>query len=349
MNELNRRGFRLGLVEPRARVAPAEVDAIKARWARGGGVLLTDCITPLLADQQRAIGDSQQLYNAILAQRPLDDLLDQPAYRQAQFELLGGSVNQGVEQEIETVFFDALENGQTVAQDLWVKASWLSFYQDDASLRLRFSFGEDHLQDVAADPQRQHYAALLADAIFPESRLITDNRALLDLLQQIVGSPEFVERIVYFNAANGGAYFHHDLERGHAGVVYAQLSGQTYWLALAKDCLVDEISDFVTNCQQAERWPSSIEPTMQSELLALLDEPDRLAAELDSFNHTALIHLINETEEFVQQLIRQGYGYTLHTGDVILLPQTTMQHCCWHSVFHLGSAPGQALSFAMRV
>ena len=131
-----------------------------------------------------------------------------------------------------------------------MKASWLSFYEGDASLRFRFSFGVDFVEDVAADQNRQHYAALLTEAVSPESKIITDNQQLKHTLSQTLGSEEFrfVERIIYFNSASGGAYLHHDRERGHAGVVYAQLTGQTLWLALPQQALIDEINLFVKTC-----------------------------------------------------------------------------------------------------
>ena len=54
-------------------------------------------------------------------------------------------MNEGDDQEIETVLFDALDNGEVVAEDLWAKVSWLSFFEEDSSLRVRFSFGMDHV------------------------------------------------------------------------------------------------------------------------------------------------------------------------------------------------------------
>ena len=66
----------------------------------------------------------------------------------------------------------------------------------------------------ASDQRRQHYAALLCDVIFPESSIVTENEPLHRSLKSIIGCEQlnFVERIVYFNAPQGGAYLHHDLE-----------------------------------------------------------------------------------------------------------------------------------------
>ena len=157
----------------------------------------------------------------------------------------------------------------------------------------------------------------------------------------------FVERIIYFNSPQGGAYLHHDRERGHAGVVYAQLTGSTFWLALTRKCLVDEIIFFVRSCQESS-WPNHITLEMQVELSKLAQEPKQLPAELESFNNDTLIHLINETKPFIQQLISNGHSRTLQSGDILLLPQETDDFCCWHSVFTLGETSGEALSFAIR-
>ena len=225
----------------------------------------------------------------------------------------------------------------------------MSFYEEDASLRFRFSFGVDFVEDVAADSNRQHYAAKLTEAIFPESEIITNNQSLKESLNHIFSGSEFkfVERIVYFNSPDGGAYLHHDRERGHAGVVYAQLTGQTFWLALTKQSLIGEISYFINACGK-NGWPKTINEDTKAELIKCSKSAETLSDQLDSFANTALIHLINETSEFVQQLINHGHWRHLKPGDVLLLPQESEQDCCWHSVFCLGEESGEALSFAIR-
>jgi len=196
---------------------------------------------------------------------------------------------------------------------------------------------------------RQQYSAQLAEAVFPESAIITENADLLEKLRKLLNSQQvnFVERIVYFNAPQGGAYLHHDRERGHAGVVYAQLSGSTFWLALPRKALVEEVMTFISRCQQST-WPESIDLNMQGELSQLSNDEVSITRELESFANTILIHLINETEAFVQQLIANGHSRQLESGDMLLLPQETDDSCCWHSVFTVGENAGQALSFAIR-
>jgi len=348
MTTLQRRGFDLGPTSSKLR---SSTDNPAERWAQGLPITLEGQLTTRLSksDQIENRTQTEHLVISLLESKECATLLSQPPYadRLAQgFDCLGSAYNQGDEQEIDMLMFDAHDNGCAVAEDLWMKISWLSFYPEDASLRFRFSFGVDHAEDVAADKKRQHYAGLLADAIFPESALITENNHLQALITDLLNSPTiaFVERIVYFNGPDGGAYLHHDLERGHAGVVFAQLSGTTYWLALPKYELLEAIRQFVN----IGNWPDSITLDMQRELQTLTRSDNELISALDSFTNDTLIHLINETQSFVQFLIQRGHGYTLHAGDVILLPQTNQKNCCWHSVFCLGDEMGQGLSFAIR-
>jgi len=347
--QLQRRGYSLGDA-PTVTTSSDPLD----NWQKGKPVHLKAACLSLLPKHSDDIKRSDELYAAILDGQECDILFTQSPYFERlenNFESLGCSVNEGDEQEIETIIYDALDpsnNDNILAEDLWMKASWLSFYEDDASLRFRFSFGVDLIEDVAADKNRQHHASRLTDAIFPESQLITGNESLKEKLQTSIGENkfQFVERIVYFNAPNGGAYLHHDRERGHAGVVYTQLSGHTFWLALSKQVLLNEIQSFVTTSNK-NTWPATMSAEFKTEILRCVEE-QKLSAELETFSNSALIHLINETKEFIQHLISQGHSRLLEPGDALLLPQDTELNCCWHSVFCLGEESGEALSFAIR-
>ncbi len=343
---LTRRGFQLGKISS----AQISLDSnLKQDWNEGRPYLFTNLLSSTLVNYQEAIAQSESLVESIYEGVEPHTVIESPPYSSRlanNFDSLGSTINEGDDQEIEAIMFDAVDGGNVIAEDLWIKASWLSFHEEDASVRFRFSFGMDLVEDVAADSNRQQYAALLADAIFPESAIITQHKSLRASLCQLLDCSEvdYVERIVYFNAPNGGAYLHHDLERGHAGVVFAQLTGKTFWLALPKHVLVKEICDFVSRAA----WPDSVNEDMQEQLLALVSSPDQLAQELDSFCNDTVIHLINETPDFVQFLVDRGHGFILNTGDVLLLPQTDSHHCCWHSVFCLGEEVGQGLSFAIK-
>jgi len=280
MPDLKRRGFSLGSVpsENTAAAKLASMNHILAEWRRGFPVLIaSQCRNSLIA-QQANIKQTEALVLAVLEEQDCDSIFAEEPYAERlepKFQSLGSTFNEGDQQEIEMVIFDVMDQDRVVAEDLWVKASWLSFHDDDVSLRFRFSFGVDLEQDVASDPHRQTLAAELTDAIFPESSVLTQNPELDNILKEILDSEfvNFVERIIYFNGPNGGAYLHHDLERGHAGVVFAQLSGQTYWLALPKQTLINEILLF----SKTYPWPDSLSHEMRSEMNDLIADRSYLS------------------------------------------------------------------------
>ena len=351
--DLNRRGYDLGVItkDDLSTLSPRQSDIDK--WHTGRPVFLENFHFNAINKHTENLKRSKKLYEAVFKQQEYDSIFSSEPYLsrlRGQFESLGSSFNQGHDQEIETLFFDAIKEEKLVAEDLWLKISWLSFYENDASVRFRFSFGVDFEEDVALDPERQRYAANLAYAIFPESDIITTNKKLAAMLANFLGVQRvsYVEQIIYFNAANGGAYLHHDRERGHAGVVYAQLTGVTYWLALPKRILISEISDFITECNNSSCWPENINEAMQAELFELQNQAQGISRQLESFANSTLIHLINETKEFTQRLIQHGHGQLVKAGDFLLLPQENDEHCCWHSVLNIGDEPGEALSFAIR-
>src|SRR5262245_5424319 len=122
-----------------------------------------------------------------------------------------------------------------VARDLYIKVNWLSTHPGDGSIRLRFGFGAEILDDWKVDPAASRASERLFDAVFPASRAVTRNRRLAGEIRRRIGaSPRFVQRILYSNSPGGGALFHHDFVPGQAGVVYAQLAGSTGWLTLPK-------------------------------------------------------------------------------------------------------------------
>jgi len=346
--QLQRRGFSLGV----APTTPMLSDPIE-NWQQGKPILLKAACLSGLENHHQHITDSEQLYLSILDEQGCESLFAQAPYAKRLdkcFESLGCSINEGDDQEIETLIYDAVDDSaEVLAEDLWMKASWLSFHEEDASLRFRFSFGVDFVEDVAADQHRQYHASQLTEAIFPESKLITDNLRIKSALTEALKCDEFgfVERIIYFNARNGGAYLHHDRERGHAGVVYAQVTGHTFWLALNKQTLLEEITQFTQTCE-TNTWPNDFDSVMKTEILRCCSDMRILNDELETFSNSALIHLINETETFIKHLIDQGHSRRLEPGDVLLLPQDGELSCCWHSVFCLGEEPGEAMSFAVR-
>jgi hypothetical protein len=306
--------------------------------------------------QQQNISQASMLMQAVLDGADCEEILLQEPYAARlapRFELLASSYDEGDPQEIVKVEFDAVEDGAVIAENLWVKLSWLSYSEYDASLRFRFSFGMENYQDVATDPGRQAHAAVLTEALFPESVVVSANPRLNAFLRDLLQAKDFiyVERIVYFNAPEGGAQFHNDVERGHLGVVFAQLSGRTAWLALSTEQLLDEIQEFLAEAEDgadALMRATTRQAKARSKLITLAKDRAALAEYLNSRDNDPLEQLINRTPDFARRLIERGHAYLLNPGDIILLPQHDMAHCTWHAVYCLDDSPGEALSFAIR-
>ncbi|MDQ6991927.1 MAG: hypothetical protein Q9M31_00495 [Mariprofundus sp.] len=348
---IHRRGFDLGWVKVDKQLPMADSAAILACWKQDQAVLLPSMINTL--PFQSAIEQSHHLMQQLLETEELLPLFDTEPYlsRLQQLPLLASSAEEHDKQGIEKLYFDAeSKEGELIAEGLWCKASWLSFHDDDASLRFRFSFGMEGFEDVAADPLKQQWAGTLCDALFPESAAITNDSSLLPLLTELLeGEPAFVERIVYFNAPNGGAQMHHDVERGHAGVVYAQLTGATFWLALAKPLLIDELILFAADSNNNDAIQAVLpDEKERTALSTLLQDRAALAEYMDEPDHELLEALMDRCPDFNGYLCKRGYGYILQAGDLLLLPQRDLDHCVWHAVTCLGDQPGEALSFALR-
>lgn len=340
--KLQRRGVELGWVKVGVAAPMPTAATIKQAWRAHQAILLPGILSGAIAGLNDEILQSRQLMNQVLDDGELSELFAQPPYQERlmpEFELTGASFEDHDDQGIEKIYFDSWNDDDLVADDLWCKASWLSLEDGDASLRFRFSFGMEGYEDVAADHERQLCAARLTDAIFPESSAITEHEQLNALLREVLDGapPVYTERIIYFNAPNGGALMHHDVERGHEGVVFAQLSGSTFWLALSKDRLMTEIQTYL-NTQPAETWTA---------LRELLQNHDAFALYLED-EHELAEDLMDRHPDFFRYLIEKQYAYVLQPGDVLLLPQANLDFCVWHSVLCLGDEPGEALSFALK-
>ncbi len=352
-----RRGFQLGAVKQNTRPTSPSAAEVVSGWQAHQAMMLPGLLNTDV--WQTEIKQSHSLMQAVLASADLSPHLDQAPYPERLgdvLQLLASSMEEHDEQGIEKVYFDAVGKhqqrgeGESIAEDLWCKASWLSFLDDDTSLRFRFSFGMEAMEDVAADPLRQFWAGKLCDALFPESAILTHNPQLLALFRDVLAAaPAFVERIVYFNAPGGGAQMHHDVERGHDGVVFAQLSGSTFWLALSKPRLMDELIDF---CNEPTHKAAidSILPnhTDQASLQRLLQNRMALSDYMEEPDHEIIEAIMDRCPAFIEHLCKRGFAHILHPGDVLLMPQANLENCVWHSVCCLGDEPGEALSFAIR-
>ncbi len=337
---LTRRGCTHGriAIDEERRTMPDE-DAVEACWQAATPVrlpgLLLSAVDAHADDIRDALSIMQRVRNG---ESCADILLEEPYISRLEpdFDLLSAVHSGHDPQEIEKVVFDAVKSGELHAEDLWMKVSCLSFEDTDDSIRFRFSYGMEMFKDQEDDPLREELAAELATRVFPECRMLSAHRGLCGQLADVLGfAPAFVERLIYSNAPGGGAQLHQDVEAGHYGVVYAQLFGHTAWIALPRSELLDAIDGFLAG-----------DATPAFDGLRAMSRDERIAL-LESGDQQSLEALLNNTPAFTRLLVARGHGLILAPGDVLLLPQQSTEHCCWHSVFCVGDEAGHSLSFAI--
>ncbi len=344
---LGRRGYAVGWVRP-APPSPAAPTAFRHRWRTQHAIHLPGWVDT--APLQPLLRRSERWVEGVLLGEEWETLLETLGLLhrlKGHFQWLATVFDDSDPQAIARLDFAP---GNAPEQEVWLKASWLSLHEDDPSLRFRFSHGLDRYEDVAADPRRQTLSSALCELFFPESETITGHQALAELLSQHLGGAiSYVERIVYFNAPNGGAQFHQDVERGHAGVVYAQLSGETFWFALPKTALMAQFAELFRTPPAREELVRLVGEGETRRLEGTAADPAALDRLFDDPEEEALHVALNRSSHLARGLVNSGFGYHLRPGDVLLLPQHDLQQCCWHSVFCLGEVMGEALSFAIRV
>lgn len=349
-----RRGIDSGYIETLNRPENLPDNLVSQLWEENKPVQICGALKDELAGFSNDISQSRVLYDAILNETEVEDLLDASPYIENmgdRFQLLSSRFDEADRQEIISVDFDVMEGETLLMEDIWMRISWLSYHEEDASCRFRFSFGMENFDDVSTDPERQHAAAELSQRIFPESAIITENENLIEKLKTILSLPSFsfLERIIYFNAPNGGAQFHHDAEKGHLGVVYAQLTGETLWLAMSRTELINEITRFIESEENVNEIKTIIDDEkLFSSFINDLQDKNKISEMLNDPANEEISVLLNESPRFFSQLVDSGFAYYLVAGDIILLPQESMNDCAWHSVFCLGDEAGEALSFAIK-
>jgi len=337
---LTRRGCIHGriVVDEERRSMPTEED-VRTTWQAAMPLRLPGLLLSEVSDHADDIRDALTIMKRVRdGEHCAEILLEEPYISRLEpdFDLLAGIHSGDDAQELEKVCFDAVKSGDLFAEDLWMKVSCLSFEDEDDSIRFRFSYGMEMFKNQEDDPLREELAAELARRVFPECTMLSAHRVLCGLLSGVLGySPLFVERIIYSNAPGGGAQLHQDVEVGHFGVVYAQLYGHTAWMALPRSELLKQIAIFLAASDAGEF--AALKTMTQEALIELLESDDQ--GELEA--------LLNATPAFTRQLVDNGYGLILAPGDILLLPQESTEHCCWHSVFCLDDFPGHSLSFAI--
>ncbi|MFM8332008.1 MAG: hypothetical protein ACKN9T_09990 [Candidatus Methylumidiphilus sp.] len=207
---LLRRGFEYGWIRVEWRPGMPTAEEVKKAWAANEAVFLPGILAEELPKFAADIAQAHRLMAQTREGLGLSELLDAPPYVERlrpTFELSGVSLEQHDDQGIEKVYFDAWRDDDIVADNLWCKASWLSFDEEEGSLRFRFSFGIEGYEDVAADPEREAWAAALTDAVFPESAAVTGHAGLNALLLDMLGCGRlaFAERRLFQRAERRGA------------------------------------------------------------------------------------------------------------------------------------------------
>jgi len=349
---LTRRGADLGWVaaSSESRVMPSD-DEIRETWNRAEAIRLPGILFEHLADHESAIRDALTIMRKVRDGESCADILSGEPYHsrlQPDFDLLAPVYNDADEQEIEKVVFDVVKSGELHAEDLWMKCSCLSFHEPDESIRFRFSYGMEMYKSHEGDLLRERLASELATRVFPECRVVTEHPELNGLLAESLGyRPEYVEKIIYSNAPEGGALFHQDVEKGHSGVLYAQLYGHTGWLTMPREALITAASVFINDAANADILERAFPDAADRRHLGALAADRQTMVELmEADDQEVLEVLFNTVPEFTGRLIDDGCGTVLSPGDVILLPQASTEHCSWHAVFCLDHEPGHALSFA---
>jgi len=352
---LMRRSVKLGYVESIKPPAEIKGNVLKTKWQNNEPIQLSGYLTNRLKAYANEIEKANTLFHWIINDEEIEEMLLSQHYTQSispRFEMLSSRYDEEDEQEIISVDFDAFVNGNVEFDDIWLRISWLSFDDNDASIRFRFSFGIEGYEDVSKNYTKQLVAAELCESLFPESKIISKNDELNNLLCEITEQDKLnmVERIVYFNAPNGGAQFHHDAEKGHLGVVYAQLTGNTFWLALSKTQLLSEIKMFIEKDANLQHITQLIEDEqIATQFIDTLRNENLCEQSLDDLTNAEFEKLLNLSKLFLQQLINNGHGFMVHPGDIMLLPQQSKKNCAWHSVFCLDKDnAGEALSFALK-
>ncbi len=331
---LARRGVRHGAVLDSERPRPHDLRSrelrveVRRRWDCAQPIHLPGALRGDLARKRAEVRSTLDLFQRLRGGASFQDAVWSRLSRDRRFEPAGVTMDLGDRREIEKVFAHARGRGRILARDLYAKLSWISHDERDLSLRIRFSFGSEHLLDWQKESRRAPWADRLAEALFPESSVLGQNARLAALLEFARGRRlRCSERIVYSNAPGGGALFHHDVEPFQVGVLYGQLAGETAWLALPKRELAAEVASFVGGS-----W-------LRTARTAL----DWLEREDDA----RLARLLNHTPRFTRRLVARGSFLRLRAGDALLLPSPRPDDACWHSVFALGRRPSLAHSYGL--
>lgn len=322
---LRRRGAVLGHAVEVDRTLPTAARA-RARWDTGEPVFLPGILGDAPARHDAAIRACLRMFARLRAGGSFLDELEARIGDDPDLRYAGSTVDRNDPREIERVFVDAEPGGTQVAKDLWAKLAWIANDESDRSLRIRFSAGLEQLEEwMTSTDLTAGWVDLFALRAFPEGNAIVGCAPLRAMLAALLRRPHRLsERIVYNNAPDGGAVFHHDAEPGQLGVCFSQLEGSTAWLSLSKRRLARLLArvGFARDARRA----------MQA---------------LDAGEDQPLWRLLNRDQGFTAQLAAHGALFVLHASDSILLPSHGIDDVAWHSVLALGDRPSLAHSYGL--
>lgn len=331
--------------------AEAFLEECVARWQRCEPVVLQGCFQEVVEETQEWLDERDGLRERLSEAGGLRDWLMEQLDPESGFEPLSRARTLvDPERDIEKVRVAAGE------QELWLKSAWLSTHPQDASLRLRASFGAEGEEDASRDIQRHRLVRDLALTLFPEAAATLDDPFLRTLLQRATGMEVLAtQHIAYWNAPQGGALMHHDAFAEDAwndgafrqlGVCYVQFTGRTAWIALSTEALCRAVREFAAELRAgAMPWVSQ---TLGHGLLDLVQDDERLRTELALPGCGALHALVERGPEFTNLLAERGHAFLLEAGDGILLPNRGLHSTCMHSVWCAGDEVAYSLSMALR-
>lgn len=325
------------------------------RWQAASPIVLPGTLSPLVDRNRDAIRRAFEWFDALPEpgglRRLLEEDLDDAWELGAQDDALADP-----ERDIERITVSRAHARRRART--WIKSGWLSTHPDDASLRVRVAFGEEGRDDAAPDLSANRLVAELASAALPCAAELRAEQHLCSWIEALSGEPLlFTQDIAYWNAPEGGALFHHDAfaedgSLGQLGVCYAQLAGETFWLALSTGSLVQRVREFTEALEEGalpwvrqQLWP--MEAAWRRHLQLVHDER-ALVRELALPGQGVLGPLVNRGPEFSAFLADAGHAWLLRAGDVILLPNHGLESTCMHSVFCASDEPTYALSLAIR-
>lgn len=334
---------------------PEGVDAFLeecvARWQRCEPVVLQGCFTEVVEQAQEWLEDRELLRERLSEPGGLREWLFEQLDPESGFEpLQRARTLVDPERDIEKVRVAAGEH------ELWLKSACLSTYPEDASLRLRTSFGAEGDDDASHDIQRHRLVTELAQTLFPEAALVLEDPFLRTLLRRATGMDVLAtQHIAYWNAPQGGAQMHHDAFAEDAwndgafrqlGVCYVQFTGRTAWIAVSTEGLCSAVREFAALLRSgAMPWVSQV---VDQHMLSLVDDDERLRTELALPGCGALHALVERGPEFTNLLAERGHAFLLEAGDGILLPNRGLHSTCMHSVWCAGDEVAYSLSMALR-